>query len=69
MLEGDEARDADAVLRKICREAASKIVEGKHDVELLGILKSRIVTPSPDKDAVEKAAADIRKLAEGRAKP
>lgn len=66
----DKVHDIDVVLQKICEDATSKIVEDpKYDVRLLDILKSHIITSLPDEDAVEKAIADIKKLADMRAGP
>ncbi len=64
----DEVHDIDVVLQKICEDATFKIVEDpKYDVSLLDILKRHIITSLPDEDAVEKAIADIKKLADMRA--
>ena len=60
--------DVDAPLQVIRAKAISAIThDADADTALLDILTRRIVTPSPDADAVEQAASDIRKLAEERA--
>ena len=63
-----DGADAGAALQAIRAKAVSSIMlGGEPDAELLEILTSRIVVPSPDADAVGQAMADIRKLAEKRA--
>ena len=72
MEDADEAGGigADAALQGIRAKAVSRIEsEPDADAELLAILTSRIVVASPDEDAVDRAAADIWKLAEARALP
>ena len=65
---GQEGADAGVALRAIREKAVASIMRGgEPDAELLDILTSRIVVPSPDADAVGQAMADIRKLAEKRA--
>ena len=55
-------------LQMIRDKAISAIThDADADTALLDILTRRIVTPSPDADAVEQAADDIRQLAEKRA--
>ena len=57
-----------STLQMIRDKAISSIMQDADaDTVLLDILTRRIVTPSPDADAVEQAASDIRKLAEKRA--
>ena len=41
--------------------------EAEPDMELFDILTRHIVVPSPDKDAVKHAMADIKKLVDERA--
>ena len=60
--------DVGSTLQMIRDKAISSIMQDADaDTVLLDILTRRIVTPSPDADAVEQAASDIRKLAEKRA--
>ena len=55
-------------LQMIRDKAISAIThDADADTALLDILTRRIVTPSPDADAVEQAADDIKQLAEKRA--
>ena len=59
--------DQNATFRGISNKAISKIMQDKDvDVDLLDILKRRIVVASPVKDAVEQATNDITQLASKR---
>ena len=59
--------DVDTPLQVIRAKAISAIThDADADTALLDILTRRIVTPSPDANAVEQAADDIRQLAEKR---
>ena len=61
-------KDANATLQQIRDSAISTIMQdAKPDTELLEILKRHIVVSLPDEDAVERAAASIKRLAEERA--
>ena len=61
--------NVDTNQQRILDEAIIEIKkDAEADTDLLDILMKHIITLSPADDAVEKAANEIKKLAEGRAK-